>query len=96
MTIWVRRRATKQEKVEHVKRARQDRNHGCHWPGCEAQVPPAKWGCYKHWMMLPMYLRHAIWDAYEPGQEARMDPSRDYIRVAREVQDWIKEHHGGT
>lgn len=94
VTVFVKRRATKEAKVSHVKRARQDRSHHCHWPGCDAEVPPAKWGCYKHWMMLPKRLRDTIWDAYEPGQEASLTPSREYVREAREVQAWIKEHHG--
>lgn len=77
-------------KVEHVRRARQDRNHECHWPGCEVQVPPAMWGCRRHWFKLPKALRDRVWAAYVPGQEQRLDPSREYLAVAREVQDWIK------
>ncbi|MGD9797565.1 MAG: hypothetical protein AB7V15_05585 [Acidimicrobiia bacterium] len=84
--------AEKAGKVEHVKAARQDRRHGCHWPGCETQVPPAMWGCKAHWFKLPKRLRDAIWDEYVPGQEARMDPSDEYLTVAREVQAWIEEH----
>ena len=86
--------ASKAEKVAYVKRAGQTRDHGCHWPGCTEQVPPAKWGCTRHWYMLPQRLRAAIWDAFRPGQEVAMTPSREYVRVAREVQQWIKEHHG--
>lgn len=77
-------------KVTHVMNDRQWRDHTCHWPECAAQVPPAAWGCRRHWRMLPKYLRDAIWLAYEPGQEKRMDPSDDYLRVANEVQEWIK------
>lgn len=79
-------------KAEYVRRQRQDRNHTCHWPGCETQVPPAMWGCKGHWFKLPKYLRDKIWDAYVPGQERRMDPSDEYLAVAREVQDWIAAH----
>ena len=68
----------------------QTRDHECHWPKCESQVPPAKWGCYKHWMMLPKYLRDKIWETFKPGQEINMTPSREYVKAAREVQDWIK------
>lgn len=79
-------------KVQHVLRARQTRLHACHWPGCEKQVPPAKWGCREHWYALPIALRRAIWRAYRPGQENDRHPSGEYLRVARMAQDWIREH----
>jgi hypothetical protein len=79
-------------KADYVRRQRQDRNHECHWPACEVQVPPAMWGCKRHWFMLPKRLRDKVWDAYVPGQERRMDPSDKYLAVAREVQDWIADH----
>lgn len=78
-------------KGEHVKRARQTRTHGCHWPGCPLQVPPAKWGCTKHWFMLPKWIRDEIWAAYVIGQEQALTPSRAYLNIARAAQDWIKE-----
>jgi len=81
------------EKVAHVLRAGQTRNHRCHWPGCNAQVPPAMWGCRRHWFMLPKRLRDAIWRKYEIGQEERGDPSPDYVAIANEVQKWIEAHH---
>lgn len=52
-------------------------------------MPPAKWGCYKHWMMLPKYLRDKVWAAFRPGQEVNLTPSKEYVMVAREVQEWI-------
>lgn len=76
-------------KRRYVLRQGQDRPHHCHWPGCPERVPPAKWGCKRHWMMLPEYLRDRIWAAYRPGQEKDMRPSREYLAVAREVQEWI-------
>ena len=78
-----------ESKADYVRRQRQTRNHGCHWPGCERQVPPAMWGCREHWFRLPKRLRDAIWAAYEPGQEIRLDPSSEYLAVAQQVQDWI-------
>lgn len=80
-----------QSKVGYVKAQRQTRNHTCHWPGCEKQVPPAMWGCKPHWFALPKWLRNRVWEAYVPGQERRMDPSAEYLDVAREVQDWIEQ-----
>jgi hypothetical protein len=76
-------------KVEHVLRAGQTRDHTCHWPGCEAQVPPAMWGCRAHWYRIPKELRDKVWKAYRPGQEERRDPSRAYMNAAREVHAWI-------
>ena len=80
-------------KVSHVLRSGQTRYHTCHWPGCGKQVPPAAWGCRPHWFALPKHIRHAIWKAYEIGQEdnARL-VSRDYARAARDAQAWIERH----
>lgn len=80
-------------KVAHVLRATQTRDHACHWPGCTQQVPPARWGCRKHWYSLPIDLRNDIWKAYRPGQERTGTPSREYVAAARAVQDWIAANH---
>ena len=88
--------ATIGEKVAHVKAAGQIRDHHCHWPGCTEQVPPAMWGCRKHWYALPKDLRRKVWAAYRPGQEINGTPTRAYLEVAREVQDWIAQHGGTT
>lgn len=77
------------DKVAHVKRARQTRQHACHWPGCTKQVPPALWGCPPHWYALPRSLRDRIWRTYMPGQETSGSPTREYVEAARAVQDWI-------
>ncbi len=79
------------EKRAHVRRARQSRNHTCHWPGCTKQVPPAMWGCRPHWFALPKHLRDAIWDAYRPGQEVTMTPSDEYLAAADSVDAWIRK-----
>lgn len=81
-----------QDKRSYVKSQAQTRDHHCHWPGCEKQVPPAMWGCDKHWFTLPVDLRRKVWAAYEPGQEVEGTPSDKYLEVVREVQDWIKAH----
>lgn len=64
-------------------------NHHCHWPGCERKVPPAFWGCRKHWAMLPRHLQARIWATYKSGQEVTKTPSRDYVEAAKAVQEWI-------
>jgi hypothetical protein len=66
--------------------------HTCHWPGCPAKVPPAMWGCRKHWFTLPKMLRDRIWANYRPGQEIDKRPSETYLEVASAVQLWIRGH----
>lgn len=78
------------EKSDYVRNQEQDRDHTCHWPDCERQVPPAMWGCKQHWFKLPKHLRDEIWDTYEIGQEVDMTPSDEYLDVAQRVQDWIE------
>jgi hypothetical protein len=80
-------------KADYVRAQGQTRNHHCHWTGCKAEVPPAMWGCKRHWFKLPKALRDRIWAAYRPGQEIDQRPSRDYLEVAREVQAWIAANH---
>jgi hypothetical protein len=70
--------------------------HHCHWPNCPVPVPPKYWGCARHWRMLPKALRDKVWAAYVPGQEITKTPSQEYIRVAREVQEWIVYHPDPT
>ena len=77
-------------KAEHVRKAEQTRPHTCHWPGCKVQVPPAMWGCREHWFKLPPALRREIWRTYRVGQEARMDPTPDYLAAAAKAQSWIE------
>lgn len=80
-------------KVAYVLREGQTRQHHCHWPGCEKQVPPARWGCRPHWYALPEELRTAIWRSFKPGQERTGTPSREYVAAARAAQAWIAANH---
>ncbi len=80
------------DKADHVRaKIREGRpgRHHCHWPGCNRAVAPAAWGCKPHWYALPQGLRNKIWASYRPGQEDSKTPSRKYVEVAREVQNWI-------
>lgn len=78
-------------KRRHVLRQGQSRPHTCHWPGCEAQVPPAMWGCKPHWFKLPKSIRDRIWAAYVPGQESgAADVSDEYLKAAREAEMWAR------
>lgn len=76
-------------KADYVRAQPQTRDHGCHWPGCDKQVPPAMWGCKQHWFQLPPMLRARIWATYRPGQEVTMTPSAEYVEVAKRVHEWI-------
>lgn len=79
-------------KADYVRSQSQTRDHECHWPDCKVQVPPAMWGCKKHWFSLPKDLQTKIWRAYRPGQEIDGNPSDEYLEVAMEVQRWIANH----
>lgn len=82
-------------KVAHVKAATQTRQHACHWPGCEIQVPPAMWGCTPHWYQLPPEIRSEIWNAYVPGQEDTLTPNREYLQAVHKADEWIKNREAG-
>jgi hypothetical protein len=45
-------------------------------------------------MMLPKYLRDKVWAAYRVGQEVTMTPSRAYLDVAHEVEQWVLDNYG--
>ncbi len=77
-------------KFDHVRHAKQTRNHTCHWPWCGKQVKPAMWGCSEHWFSLPIRLRNRIWSTYRAGQEETMTPSIAYLEVAHQVERWIE------
>ena len=81
------------DKVSYVKSQKQTRRHICHWPGCAKQVPPAKWGCAKHWFMLPLGARREIWKNYRIGQEKTLTPSKEYLATATKVEKWIKTNY---
>lgn len=49
----------------------------------------------KHWMRLPKRLRDKIWATFRPGQETNWTPSREYVKVAKEVQLWISCEESG-
>lgn len=65
--------------------------HSCHG-GCGKVVPPAMWGCRDCWRRLPLGLRNLIFHHYRPGQEIDKRPSAEYVCVARQVQDYIREN----
>lgn len=87
----------RRSKADHVRAAGQTREHTCHWPGCTKQVPPAMWGCRRHWFLLPAAIRNAIWRAYQPGQEDNLARvSEDYLAAAEAAQTWIRQFGAGA
>lgn len=81
------------EKADYVRSAPAETSgHGCHWPGCVTEVPPARWGCAKHWYILPQSLRTRIWNTFKPGQEITKTPSREYVEAATAVRHWIENY----
>ncbi len=74
----------------YVRMQSQTLPHACHWPGCSTQVPPAIWGCRKHWFALPASIRSRIWSTYRQGQEVDMRPSEQYIDAETAAQEWIR------
>lgn len=83
---------TQAEKVAYVRAQTETGDHQCHWPGCKKLVPPARWGCFKHWNKLPKELKNRIWRAFRPGQEVDKTPSGEYIEIAKEVEAWVHEY----
>lgn len=64
--------------------------HECYWPDCTELVPPAKWGCRKHWAKLPQPIRHRLWATYREGQDIGLAPiTPEYLAAAQAAQDWI-------
>lgn len=66
--------------------------HLCHYPGCDKPVPPALWGCHRHWYTLPKVLRDEVWRNYRPGQEVDKCPSAAYIKTAAKVDKWCRDN----
>jgi hypothetical protein len=79
------------DKADYVRKALADpRNkHTCHYPGCEAIIKPAYWGCPMHWFSLPAWARSMIWATYNPMQEMKKTPSKNYLDVVERVHIWI-------
>jgi hypothetical protein len=83
-----------QDKVDYVlSHNKIIKNHYCHWPNCDKLVPPAMWGCKKHWFMLPKEIRDEIWRCFQPGQEISKTPSHEYIAIAERTEQWIARNY---
>lgn len=69
--------------------------HTCHAIDCDVVVPPRLLMCARHWRMVPRALQNTVWATYVPGQEARKDPTREYLHAARAAINAVavKEGH---
>jgi hypothetical protein len=47
--------------------------HTCHAKRCGKPVPPEMLMCRRHWFMVPLKLRRAVWREYRDGQ-CNLDP----------------------
>lgn len=70
------------------------RHHDCHALNCDTAVPPRMHMCARHWRMVPRKLQRALWAAYVPGQERRMDPTADYLNAAANCVRSVAEQEG--
>jgi len=57
--------------------------HPCHAERCNVEVPPARLMCGRHWFLVPVRLRRAVWREYVPGQEVTKTPTAAYLEAAR-------------
>lgn len=63
--------------------------HYCHATNCTRQVQPRFLMCPKHWKMVPMALKDAVWEHYKKGQEITKDPSHAYLVAAQAAIDAV-------
>lgn len=68
--------------------------HPCHASGCSMEVPPRMLMCRRHWRMVPRSLQDAVWATYVIGQEARKDPTAEYLEAARAAIDYVADREG--
>jgi len=47
--------------------------------------------CGRHWRMVPKKMQNELWAVYVPGQETRKDPTSEYLEVAIEIRNYVKE-----
>ena len=65
--------------------------HHCHAAGCETPVAPSLFMCKRHWYMLPMLMRSAIWKHYRPGQENDKSITKEYSEAAQRAIKYLAE-----
>lgn len=68
--------------------------HTCHARDCETAVPPEMLMCRKHWAMVPLETQRAVYRSYRKGQCVDKNPSRDWLRAAREAINAVALQEG--
>lgn len=68
--------------------------HTCHALGCETEVEPRLFMCYRHWSMIPKAKQRELWAAYREGQEISKTPSARYLNVARRLHVYVADAEG--
>lgn len=69
--------------------------HHCHAFQCRTVVSPAMFMCKRHWFMLPLRMRNAVWREYRPGQEERkVAVTEAYLRVTDEAENYVAAKEG--
>ena len=71
-------------------------SHTCHATNCKTEVPPAMWGCKRHWFMVPKDIRDRIWRSYRTGQCDDWNPSTEYCMAARDAVEAVASKEGLT
>ena len=69
-------------------------SHTCHATACEETVPASMWGCRRHWFMVPKAIRDRVWATYRAGQEDDWEPSKAYLRNAKEAVEAVALKEG--
>lgn len=68
--------------------------HHCHAAGCRIAVPPEKLMCRRHWAMVPLDIRNAVWVAYRPGQCDDKAPSEAWHFAADAAKGAVAQVEG--
>ena len=70
--------------------------HNCAAIGCTARIGPRLLMCRRHWMMLPLNLRSAVWEAYRDSRQHTAGPiPRAFTVAVANAQNWLVEHEHG-
>jgi len=72
--------------------------HRCHARCCMVAVKPEMLMCKRHWFMVPLHIRRAVWDTYRQGQCDDKSPSREWHSAASAAIGYVakQEGHGLT
>ena len=59
----------------------------CFAIGCKVQVPSSRFGCLKHWRMLPKPFQDEVWTAYRAKDRNRtLELARDAMEMVANLE----------